>query len=286
MDEELKYWIWLSKLNLNFESIIKCLKFYQPSQIFKLSKEILRRFFLEEEIEKILDNYYKKDLSFHTNFLKKYGIKVIPIINYPQKLKLIENPPLILYALGNIKLIQKRNIAIVGSRKCSKSGMTIAKAFSYLLAKNDFVITSGLAEGIDASAHIGCMMANGNTIAVVGTGLDIIYPKENKELFNSILQNKGLIISEFPIGTKPEKFNFPKRNRIISALSDGILVVEAAKRSGALITVDFGLEQGKNIYAIPGNILNSASQGTNELIKDGAKMVTDIWDILEDFTED
>ena len=142
---------------------------------------------------------------------------------------------------------------------------------------------SGCARGIDSFAHKGSVKAGKPTIAVLGNGLNYIYPPENKELEEQILKNGGLIISEYPIGTKPSKETFPRRNRIISGLSDGVLVVEAKKKSGSLITVDYALEQGKNIYAIPGNIININSEGTNELIKQGAKIVTQINDILEDY---
>lgn len=156
-----------------------------------------------------------------------------------------------MYVLGNEKLLNEKSIAIIGSRNHSDYGKTVALGFSYWLAKNDITVISGLAKGIDSFAHFGTIQANGKTIAVIGTGIDLIYPKENKELMEEIIKNGGAVISEYPLGTQPNKENFPRRNRIISGLSDGILVVEASKKSGALITVDFGLEQGKNVYAVP-----------------------------------
>lgn len=146
-----------------------------------------------------------------------------------------------------------------------------------------FTIVSGGARGIDSFSHKGAIHANKQTIAVLGNGLDYIYPPENKELEEQILYNGGALISEYIIGTKPTKYTFPARNRIISAISEGLLVVEAKQKSGTLITVDFALEQGKTIYAIPGNINSANSEGTNELIKQGAKIVTSIQDIIEDF---
>lgn len=186
-------------------------------------------------------------------YLAKYNIKLITIKEkeYPEKLKHIENPPICLYVLGNEKLLNEKSIAIIGSRNHSDYGKTVALGFSYWLAKNDITVISGLAKGIDSFAHFGTIQANGKTIAVIGTGIDLIYPKENKELMEEIIKNGGAVISEYPLGTQPNKENFPRRNRIISGLSDGILVVEASKKSGALITVDFGLEQGKNVYAVP-----------------------------------
>lgn len=186
-------------------------------------------------------------------YLAKHNIKLITINKkeYPEKLKQIENPPICLYVLGNEKILNEKSIAIVGSRNYSDYGKTVALGFSYWLAKNKISIVSGLAKGIDSFAHFGTIQAKGKTIAVIGTGIDLIYPKENKELMEEIIKNGGTVISEYPLGTLPNKENFPRRNRIISGLSDGILVVEANKKSGALITVDYGLEQGKNIYAVP-----------------------------------
>lgn len=186
-------------------------------------------------------------------YLKEHNIKLITINkkDYPEKLKHIENPPICLYVLGNEKILNEKSIAIVGSRNCSDYGKNVTLSFSYWLAKNNITTVSGLAKGIDSFAHFGTIQAKGKTIAVIGTGIDLIYPKENKEIMEGIIKNGGTVISEYPLGTLPNKENFPRRNRIISGLSDGILVVEASKKSGALITVDYGLEQGKNIYAIP-----------------------------------
>ena len=153
-------------------------------------------------------------------------------------------------AKGNEDILKNHSIAIIGSRNCSSYGKQIAKQFAYNLSKNNINIISGLAKGIDSSAHLGAIEANKSTIAVVGCGLDRVYPEENIVIFNKII-NKGAVISEYIIGTKPEKTNFPARNRIISGISDGILVVEAGKKSGTFITVDFALEHGKNVYSIP-----------------------------------
>ena len=147
--------------------------------------------------------------------------------------------------------MDQKSIAIVGSRDCSEYGKTMSQAFSYLLAKNNIVVVSGLAKGIDSAAHIGTLQAKGKTIAVIGTGIDLVYPKENKDLMEQIVEKGGTIISEYPLGTKPDKQNFPRRNRVIAGLSDGVLLIEAREKSGALITVDYALEQGKNIYVVP-----------------------------------
>ena len=214
--------------------------------------------------------------------MEKNNIKTINVYDkeYPEKLKNIYGKPRVLYAKGNVELLKEKSVAIVGSRECSKYGMKISEKLSYNLAKENICIISGLAKGIDRYAHIGALKAGGKTIAVLGNGLDTIYPYENKDLYELILKNNGLIITEYIIGTKPDRMNFPARNRIISALADGIVVVEAAEKSGALITTEFGIEQGKEIFAVPGNIDSSKSVGTNQLIKDGANVVLDYKDIL------
>lgn len=201
---------------------------------------------------------------------------------YPERLKNIDDAPKELYCLGNLELLNyKNNIAMIGSRNCSSYGERAAKDFAYNLAKEDICIVSGLAKGIDSFSHIGALNAKGKTIAVLGSGLDNIYPKENMKLVESIIKNNGLVISEYPLGTKPLKQHFPARNRIISGLSDSILVVEARKNSGTNITVDFALEQGKDVFVIPGNIYSKTSDGTNFLITEGAIPVLSYKDILK-----
>ena len=200
---------------------------------------------------------------------------------YPERLRNIEDPPKELYCLGNLELLNyKNNIAIIGSRNCSRYGERAAKDFAYNLAKEDICIVSGLARGIDSFSHIGALNAEGKTIAVLGSGLDNIYPKENIKLVEEIIKNNGLVISEYPLGTKPLKYHFPARNRIISGLSDSVLVVEATKNSGTNITVDFALEQGKDVFVIPGNIYSKTSDGTNFLITEGGIPVLSYKDIL------
>ena len=201
---------------------------------------------------------------------------------YPKCLKEIFNPPKKLYVWGDVKVLNNIGISIVGSRNCSKYGKEMSQKFAYMLAKHNINIISGLARGIDTNAHIGCLKAKGKTIAVLGSGLNVIYPPENEKLAQNIVSQGGAIISEFPIGTKPLPVNFPKRNRIISGLSKAVVVVEATKKSGTAITVDFALEQGRDVYAIPGNVNQVTSDGTNELIKQGAKPLTSIQDILQD----
>lgn len=199
---------------------------------------------------------------------------------YPEKLKNINGKPKELYCLGNLELLNYKSIAVIGSRNYSNYGKRAAMEFSYNLAKENICIVSGMARGIDSFAHEATLKAKGKTIAVLGSGLDVIYPKENIKLYEDIIKNDGLIISEYLLGTPPRKQNFPARNRIISGLSDGVLVIEARKNSGTNITVDFALEQGKDVYVIPGNIYSNTSDGTNFLIKEGAIPVTSFKDII------
>lgn len=248
-----KYWIWLSKLDICPEKIKQYLEKYNIEDLWNLKKETLNEFFNKEEINKIQNLNHRKNLKSYEKYMQEHNIELITIKDkeYPKKLKNINNPPICLYILGNKDLLNKKSIAVVGSRVCSDYGKIISQAFSYLMTKNDIIVISGLAKGIDSAAHIGTLQAKGRTIAVIGTGIDLVYPKENKELMEKIIENDGLIISEYPLGTKPNKENFPRRNRMISGLSDGVLVIEAQEKSGALITVDYALEQGKNIYVVP-----------------------------------
>ena len=201
---------------------------------------------------------------------------------YPEKLNKIYAPPAKLYVVGDEKILNKPSIAIIGCRNASQYGKRVAFKFAYELAQKGIVVISGLARGIDIYSHLGAIKAKGKTIAVLGSGFNHIYPAEHKKYCVDIIEKGGAIISEYEKNTKPIPTNFPIRNRIISGLSDGVLVVEAKQRSGTLITVDYALEQGKNVFIIPGNITSNNSYGTNELIKQGAKLVTNIEEIMEE----
>ncbi len=200
---------------------------------------------------------------------------------YPEKLRRITNPPEQLYCVGDVELLNNDSIAIIGCRNASPYGYKIAKIFADGISKKGVTIISGLARGIDSEAHKYSVNNVGKTIAVLGCGLDIIYPKENEELYKEIISNGGLIITEFDFGTKPLKENFPQRNRIVSGLSDGVIVIEAKRKSGTMITVDYALEQGKDVYAVPGNIDSINSTGTNELIKQGATPITSFKEVFK-----
>lgn len=204
--------------------------------------------------------------------------------NYPEKLRHIYKPPRRLYVKGELPDNNKISIAVIGARDCSVYGKEVALFFSRELAKAGIQIISGLARGIDAAAHQGCLEGEGKTFAVLGSGIDLCYPKQNQWLYNRI-KEKGGIISEYPDTTPPIAGHFPVRNRIISGLADGILVVEAREKSGSLITVDYGLEQGKDIFIVPGRINDSLSKGCLNLWKMGAIPVTSPADIMEYYGE-
>ena len=236
----------------------------------------------------ILDNELRQNIDKHIEYMLKNKVDVISIQDeeYPEILRNIYDPPLLFYIRGNKEILNHDSIAIIGCRECSKYGKNIAQELAYNISKNRINIVSGLAKGIDAEAHRGCILSEGKTIAVLGNGLDTIYPQENIPLAKKILEKGGAIISEYPLGERPQKQNFPERNRIVSGMSKGVIVVEAKEKSGTLITVDFALEQGRDVFVVPGNINNDNSKGTNELIKQGAKIITNYKDVLEEYTRE
>lgn len=199
---------------------------------------------------------------------------------YPKQLKNIKKPPKQLYVKGNINLLKKPGIAIIGARDNTKYGEEMAKKFAKELSRNGFVIISGMAKGIDSYAHIGCIEENGNTIAVLPSGLENIYPKENKKLYDIIIKNNGLIVTEYKSDTIENSQRFLERNRIVSGLSIGTLVIEGGYRSGTSVTARITREQGKNVFCIPSSLDNPKGITPNRLIKDGAYLVTEVEDII------
>mgnify|MGYP004524822113 FL=1 len=294
--ENKKYWIWFSLIKgLGCVRKHKLLKKYgTPEEIYKLSKSELLKIdgIGEETVTNIIESKKENILNFHIKYMKENDIDIIHICekSYPQILKQIYDAPVNLYIRGNKEILNGKNVGIVGCRECTDYGKKAAKYFAYNLSKEKSInIVSGLAKGVDSYAHWGSVGANiecksiqncGKTIAVLGNGLDMVYPKENIELANEIIRSGGAIISEYPCGTKPDKMNFPARNRIISGISKGILVIEAKEKSGTLITVDFALEQGRDIFVVPGNINSINSVGTNDLIKQGARLVSNYQEII------
>lgn len=260
-------------------------EFKDPCNIFKAPINKLKSIEgigarIAEAIKNAHSDY---DIDKEIGLIRETGVKVVTLLDseYPEWLRAIYDPPILLYIKGDFKKEDELSVAIVGSRKCTYYGLSMAERIASELAKRKVVIISGLARGIDTAAHKGTVKNNGRTIAVLGNGLSFIYPTENKELAEQILHN-GVLVSEFPMETRPYKQNFPRRNRIISGLSKGLLVVEAAKKSGALITADFALEQGRDVFAVPGMADRFLSNGTNALIKQGAKLVESADDILEE----
>ncbi|MCF7873286.1 MAG: DNA-processing protein DprA [Candidatus Omnitrophica bacterium] len=265
------------------KKIVECLS--DLDDILKLKNSDFRNFsFLrKKDIDRIISLKNSTLLEDELKLIEKYKLKVIDLFdsNYPYYLKEISSPPLVLYTKGDINLLGKESVAIVGTRTPTSYGKEIAFDFSYKLGSLGVNIVSGLALGIDSSAHKGVLKAGGSTVAVLGSGLSYIYPRQNKRLAESIAK-EGLLVSEYPVKTVPLASNFPRRNRIISGLSQGIVVIEAAQRSGALITANFALGQNREVFAVPGRISDFQSKGPNSLIKEGAKLVDSIEDILEE----
>jgi DNA processing protein len=279
------------------EVLLRLIRAYIPSKLFlsllalesdftllaQLSKpQLMKQGFSAKQADKFLgvtDEQITKDLE----WLQSDDHFLIPIASaqYPGLLKDIYDPPIALFAIGDVNLLAASQLAIVGSRNPTASGRETAFSFSKLFDKSGLVITSGLALGVDAASHEGALAAMGKTIAVCGTGLDRVYPARHRDLARQIAET-GLLISEFPLGTPPQAQNFPMRNRIISGLSVGTLVVEAALRSGSLITARSALQQGREVFAIPGSIHNPLARGCHSLLKSGAKLVETAEDVLEE----
>ena len=246
-------------------------------------KEYLDIFKLDE-FQKIIDSQ-TLSLDEEIKNLKKNKVKVLSLksSNYPEELKNISQPPVYLYYKGDISLLKGKRIGVVGTRKATVYGKITCEKMTEDLVNNEITTVSGLALGIDSICHKKTLDKNGKTIAVVGSGLDVIYPKENRILWENI-EKSGLIISEYPLGTEPIGYNFPMRNRIIVGLSRGILVIESQKKGGSLITAELALEEGREVFAVPGDIFSPSSEGCNNLIKNSqAKLTTDVKDIIIEY---
>ncbi len=215
--------------------------------------------------------------------LRDEGIGVVAVDEpaYPALLRYIFDPPRVLYIKGDPAVLQQPMLAIVGARKATHYGLGVAEKIARDLAAAGLCIVSGMARGIDTAAHKGALIARRPTVAVLGCGVDIVYPPENKKVMADIIAS-GAVISEFPPGTAPVGGNFPQRNRVISGLSRGVMVIEAAEKSGSLITADFALEQGRDVFAVPGQVTSPLNTGAHRLIKQGAKLVEDARDVLEE----
>lgn len=237
-----------------------------------------------EQVAAVLKQRETVDWRGEIERAEKAGVRLIAQVDeeYPKNLLEIHDPPLALYVQGNLESRDKHAIAIVGTRRATHYGLDCAGTLASQLAQAGFTIVSGLAEGIDTAAHRAALAAKGRTLAVIGSGLDRLFPVSNKELAKTVAEH-GAVISEFSFGREPDRTTFPIRNRVVSGLSMGVLVVEADQKSGAMITANQALDQGRSVFAIPGRIDNPAARGTNELIRNGAKLVTSANDVLREY---
>jgi DNA processing protein len=285
VEDSLKYWV---ALNLVLAEHLKAAKkivdhFPAIEDVFKTTSRELVALGLEKEkaqaltSSKILD---KARREIERLKRKKYSILTLENKNYPEYLREIFDPPFVLYCAGNIEALKGPAVSIVGARKPSAYGRAVAEKLARDLASRGIVVVSGLARGVDSIAHWGAL-EGGKTVAVLGSGLEIIYPRENHALFHKVIE-QGAVVSEFPLKSRPLGFHFPVRNRIISGLSLAVVVVEATKKSGSLISARLALEQNREVMAVPGNITSDLSQGTNWLIKTGAKLVESWEDVAEE----
>ncbi len=276
---------------MNKQKLISYIQFINTPGIGPVNfQKIMRRYgnvevaLAEISHKKVIFPRVKAEEELMLAELKKVQIITFEDELYPYNLKQIEDYPPILYALGNLQLLQNDNmLAVVGSRNASLSALKMAEYISGEIAQKGITVVSGLARGIDAAAHRGALKGGGNTIAVIGTGIDVVYPKENEELYNNIRKN-GLILTEYPFHTQPQASNFPRRNRIVSGLSKGVMVIEAGIQSGSLITAHQALEQGRDVYAVPGAPYDGRSAGCNKLLKEGAILVETAEDIVNNFS--
>ncbi|HGD0455871.1 TPA: DNA-processing protein DprA [Streptococcus agalactiae] len=264
--------------NLNINNIINYLKKNSLTSLSVRNMAIVSKcknptFFIE--------NYKQLDLKKLRQEFKKFPVLSILDSNYPLELKEIYNPPVLLFYQGNIELLSKPKLAVVGARQASQIGCQSVKKI-IKETNNQFVIVSGLARGIDTAAHVSALKNGGSSIAVIGSGLDVYYPTENKKLQEYMSYNH-LVLSEYFTGEQPLKFHFPERNRIIAGLCQGIVVAEAKMRSGSLITCERALEEGREVFAIPGNIIDGKSDGCHHLIQEGAKCIISGKDILSEY---
>jgi DNA processing protein len=283
--KELSYFVGLNKIGMGPKTFLKLFKKYKSAEkIWNLEQSELMHFGLQTKtIERFLSNRKKINPTKELDQIQKLKINLVTMFdkNYPNNLTEISNSPYILFYKGDLNILNNLSIGVVGTRKMTPYGKRVCEQIIFGLAKNNINIVSGLALGIDAVAHKTTLESGGLTTAVLGTSLDFIYPSANFQLAEKIIQN-GLIVSEFPLGTRGFPSNFPIRNRIISGLSIGVVVIEAATISGSLITANYALEQNREVFTIPGSIYSPQSVGCNNLIKMGAKVVTSYEDILDE----
>jgi DNA processing protein len=279
------YFLALNRMpKVGFKTIKKLLQRWPVlDELFQISVEELMEAGLSTRLATAIATYDKRGVELDYQWMRAGENRTILTLedeNYPMLLQEIYDPPPVLYAQGQLDCFLQPTLGIVGTRNPSVCGSEIARQFSYELAQAGLTIVSGLARGIDAQAHQGCLQAQGKTIAVMGTGMDCIYPRQHVKLVEKIVQS-GLILTEFPLKTPPIAGHFPRRNRIISGLSLSLLVVESAIRSGSLSTARLALEQNRDVMAVPGSIRNPKTAGCHHLLQQGAKLVTSVHDVLE-----
>jgi DNA processing protein len=287
MAEEIFYWLALSLVpgvgSILFKRLLE--RFKTPEAVFRATANELSAVegLGEKVVQAIRKGPFEKGVERELTLLEKVGGRILTLgeENYPKRLKEIYDPPPVLYVRGELRKQDELAISIVGSRKTSPYGRWFTERVSRELAQQGVTIVSGMARGIDSVAHQGAISEGGRTIAVLGCGVDIVYPRENRRLCEQVIDH-GAVVSEFPMESPPEAGHFPKRNRIISGLSLGVVVVQAGKDSGSLITANYALEQGRDVFAVPGNVGAESTQGTNHLIKQGAKLVESSEDILQE----
>jgi len=254
----------------------------------KSLNDIMEAFNIDAKFaRKLINTRVKNDLHEKIHLIKGKGIHLISYFDerYPYQLKEIHDPPVLLFCIGNMKLLETEfgsMLGVVGTRKPTPYGVKMTESITKELASAGVTIVSGLARGIDAIAHNSCVESYGKTIAVLGCGCDVVYPKRNRYIYEGILSNGGLIMSEFLPGTQPLRHHFPKRNRIISGLSAGVLVMEAGENSGSLITAKYALDQGRFIMTLPGNVSNPMAKGSFKLLKEGAVPIGAAQDVLDE----
>ena len=283
----MKYSYWLANVPGISVPIIELLyeKADCAEEIYGLSSNMLRRIegLTEEDVKSICLSKKQWNLDKQWFSLMEQGIGFVSReqSDFPEKLRYIPNAPYALYYVGKLPEQQRKSVAIVGARGRSAYGSEVTRRLAKMLSEHGVQVISGLAKGIDGDAHKGALEGNGDTFAVLGRGADVCYPKEHRYLYEKVIENGG-IISEYPPGTPPVSWRFPARNRIISGLSDCVVVIEAKEKSGSLITADFAMEQGRDVYALPGRITDPLSKGCNKLIKQGAGIVESVEDFMQD----
>jgi DNA processing protein len=286
-DTQLKFWLGFNQINGIGPAKVQALLGYfgHLQDAWRATAEELRQIgFDQRTISQFLEERERLNLDQCLERVLAKGITVLTwdSPDYPALLREVANPPPVLFVHGGLQPADRWAVAIVGTRRLTRYGRQVTRELARGLVSSGVTIVSGLARGIDGEAHGAALEQGGRTLAVLGSGVDQVYPPEHRELAARMVDGRGAIISEYPLGTEPEAKNFPPRNRIISGLSLGVLVVEAGARSGALITARFAIEQDREVFAVPGNINSPASQGTNQLIQQGAKLVTRVEDILEE----